>query len=91
MSINFPHAPSRRNQFSIRLMANVDFLFASWQISILFFLRPLTAKSILYPPHGGCSFYTLLPPRGDISFAPQGVNQFSLRLTARTNFIPPTW
>ena len=25
--------------------------------SILFFLRPLTAKLIFYLPHGGCSFY----------------------------------
>ncbi len=90
MSICFSHAPSRWNRFSIHLTANVDFLFASRQMSILFFLRPFTTKSCLYSPHGGCSFYTLPPPRGDISFALHGVDQFSLWLTARTNFIPPT-
>ena len=35
----------------------INFLFASRRVSVLFFLRPLTAKSIFYSPHGGCSFY----------------------------------
>jgi hypothetical protein len=99
----FSHAPSRRNRFSIcltvnvvlffsrTLTANIDFLFASRRMSILFFLRPLTVKSILYLPHSICGFYTLLPPRGNISFALHGVvDQFSLRLMARTDFILPT-
>jgi len=94
--------PCGLNRCSIRLTANVDFiflvpphgeidfLFASRRMSILFFSCPLTAKSMFYSPHGGCSFITLPPPCGDISFAPHGVNQFFLRLTARTDFIPPT-
>jgi len=46
MSILFSHAPSQRNRLSICLTVNV-----------IFFSRPLTANSIFYSPHGGCSFY----------------------------------
>mgnify|MGYP006187507643 CR=1 FL=1 len=82
---------SRRNRFSICLTANVDFLFS---------IR-LTAKSISIQPHGECRFYfTLADSRrnrfsihltANVDFISlHGVDQFSLRLTARTNFIPPT-
>ena len=47
-------------------------------------------KLIFYLPHGECQFIFLLPPCGDISFAPHSSNQISLCLMARINFIPPT-
>jgi len=57
----------------------IDFLFASRRMSILFFFSiHLTADVV---------FITLLSPHGDISFVPHGVNQFSLWLIARTDFI----
>ena len=64
----FSYPPSRQNRSSIRLMANVDFLFASRRMSILFFLRPLKAKLILYSPHGGCS-HSLPLRQGTSTFA----------------------
>jgi len=82
---------SRRNRFSIRLTANVefiflspppgeiDFLFASRRMSILYFSCPNLAKSIFYSPHGECRFY--------ISHAPSRRNRFSIPLTANVDFI----
>ena len=73
--------PSR--QYSFGLVATpphgeINFLFASWRMSILFFSRPLTAKSIFYSPHGECrfsicltanvDFIFLTPPHGEIDF-----------------------
>jgi hypothetical protein len=63
-------SPPHGNRFSIHFTANVDiffiflmphgeinFLFASRRMSILFFSRRFTAKSIFYSPHGECRFY----------------------------------
>ena len=93
-------APSRKSIF-YSPHGEIDFLFASRRMSILFFSRRFTAKSIFYSPHGECRFYFSLADSrrnrfsihlmANVDFITlHGVDQFSLRLTARTDFIPPT-
>ena len=67
--IFFSHAPSRKNQFSICLTVNVNFIYFSHTpsrrnrfsirltVNANFFLTPPHGKSIFYLPHGKCRFY----------------------------------
>ena len=67
--IFFSHAPSRKNQFSICLTVNVNFIYFSHApsrrnrfsihltVNANFFLTPPHGKSIFYLPHGKCRFY----------------------------------
>jgi len=65
----------------------IDFLFASRRMSILFFSAPSRQNRFSIHLTADVVFITLLSPHGDISFAPHGFNQFSLWLMTRTDFI----
>jgi hypothetical protein len=100
MSIYFSLAASRRNRFSIRLTANVDFifltpphgeidfLFASRRMSIFYFLFASRRNRFLFSLTANVDFILLSPIHGEIDFLFTSRRMSILsRFTALINFL----